>query len=133
MLRASQADGANLFGRLLKPHGGLCIWRCFVYNYRQDWRDRKTDRAKAAYDTFFQLDGTFADNVILQIKNGPIDFQIKESVSPLLGALRKTNQTLEFQITQEYLGQHQHIVFKASQWAEVLNWHTHAKGVASVM
>jgi alpha-glucuronidase len=127
----SHADGANLFARLLKPHGGICIWRCFVYNYRQDWRDRKTDRAKAAYEIFVPLDGTFADNVVLQIKNGPIDFQIKEPVSPLLGALNKTNQMLEFQITQEYLGQQQHVVFLAPMWAEVLNWRTFTKGVAS--
>jgi alpha-glucuronidase len=127
----SHADGANLFGRLLKPYSGICIWRCFVYNYRQDWRDRKTDRARAAYDTFLQLDGSFADNVVLQIKNGPIDFQVKEPVSPLLGALNRTNQILEFQITQEYLGQQQHVVFLAPLWVEVLNWKTYTPGVAS--
>jgi alpha-glucuronidase len=127
----SHSDGANLFGRLLRPYGGLCIWRCFVYNYRQDWRDRRTDRAKAAYEIFAPLDGTFADNVVLQIKNGPIDFQIKEPVSPLIGALRHTNQILEFQITQEYLGQQQHVVFLASLWSEVLNWRTYVRGLQS--
>jgi alpha-glucuronidase len=118
----SHGDGANMFGRILAPYGGLVFWRCFVYNHEQDWRDRRTDRAKAAYDNFQHLDGTFADNVILQIKNGPIDFQVKEPVSPLFGALAKTNQVCEFQITQEYLGQQQHICYLAPLWKEVLDF-----------
>ena len=68
----------------LQPYGGLLIWRCFVYDCLQDWRDRSIDRAKAAYDHFMKLDGTFEENVILQIKNGPIDFQVREPVTPLL-------------------------------------------------
>ncbi|PAE14495.1 hypothetical protein CHH91_19175, partial [Virgibacillus sp. 7505] len=74
----------------LKPYGGVVFWRCFVYDCLQDWRDRSTDRAKAAYEHFAPLDGTFADNVILQIKNGPMDFQVREPVSPLFGALTQT-------------------------------------------
>jgi len=118
----SHADGANLFARALAPHGGLVIWRAFVYNHRQDWRDRTTDRAKAAYDNFHHQDGAFLDNVVLQIKNGPIDFQVREPVSPLFGRLTRTNQMMEFQITQEYLGQQQHVVFQAPLWKEVLDF-----------
>ena len=99
------AQGANVLARALKPHRGIVIWRCFVYNCMQDWRDRETDRARAAYDNFMPLDGQFESNVLLQIKNGPMDFQIREPVSPLFGGLSKTNQVLELQITQEYTGQ----------------------------
>jgi alpha-glucuronidase len=71
----SHADGANLLAAALAPHGGVVFWRCFVYNHRQDWRDRSTDRARAAHDHFAPLDGQFNDNVILQVKYGPIDFR----------------------------------------------------------
>ena len=83
-------EGANMLARAVRPYGGLIIWRCFVYDCAQDWWNRKADRARAAYDIFKKLDGHFEDNVILQIKNGPIDFQIREPVSPLFGALEKT-------------------------------------------
>ena len=76
----------------------------------QDWRDLETDRANAAYDNFMPLDGKFMDNVILQIKNGPMDFQVREPVSSLFGSLKKTNQMLELQITQEYTGQQKHVL-----------------------
>jgi alpha-glucuronidase len=115
----------------LEPFGGIVIWRCFVYNCKQDWRDRKTDRARAAYDHFKPLDGRFRDNVVLQIKNGPLDFQVREPVSPLFGALEQTNQVLEFQITQEYTGQQRHLCYLVPQWKEVLEFNTHAKGEAS--
>jgi alpha-glucuronidase len=69
-----------MLARALAPYGGTLIWRCFVYNCGQDWRDRKTDRARAAYDNFIGLDGQFDDNVVLQIKNGPMDFQVREPV-----------------------------------------------------
>lgn len=117
-------EGANLFARVIKPFGGTVIWRCFVYNCQQDWRDRSIDRARAQYDHFIGLDGRFDDNVILQIKNGPIDFQVREPVSPLFGALRKTNQILEYQITQEYTGQQKHIFYLLPMWKEVLNHDT---------
>lgn len=129
----TQAEGANVLARALKPYGGLLIWRCFVYNCQQDWRDDKTDRARAAYDSFITLDGCFDDNVILQIKNGPMDFQVREPVSPLFGGLRKTNQILEVQITQEYTGQQKHVCYLAPMWKEVLGFNTYgAEGPATV-
>ncbi|WP_379161407.1 alpha-glucuronidase family glycosyl hydrolase [Paenibacillus sp. sgz5001063] len=122
------ADGANMLAEALKPHGGIVIWRCFVYNCKQDWRDRTTDRARAAYDHFQPLDGRFMDNVILQVKNGPIDFQVREPVSPLLGAMPHTNQVIEFQIAQEYTGQQRHVCYLVPQWKEILNFDTHLQG-----
>lgn len=117
-------EGANMLARALRPHGGRVIWRCFVYNCLQDWRDRSIDRAKAAYDNFIALDGKFDDNVILQIKNGPIDFQVREPVSPLFGALKKTNHILEVQITQEYTGHQKHICYLLPMWKEILDFDT---------
>lgn len=118
------AQGANLLAAALKPYGGLVIWRCFVYNCLQDWRDRITDRANAAYDNFMPLDGHFADNVLLQIKNGPMDFQVREPVSPLFGGLKNSNIMMEFQITQEYTGQQKHLCYLAPMWKEVLDFDT---------
>lgn len=129
----THADGANMLAEALEPYGGLVFWRCFVYDCKQDWRDRKTDRARAAYDHFMPLDGTFLDNVILQIKNGPIDFQVREPLSTLLGGLTKTNQTIEFQVTQEYLGHSKDVCFLVPQWKEYLNFDTHAKGEGSTI
>ncbi len=117
-------DGANMLARAIKPLGGIIIWRCFVYNCAQDWRDRSLDRARAAYDIFMEHDGKFEDNVILQIKNGPIDFQIREPNSPLFGALKKTNQILEFQITQEYTGHQIDICYLVPMWKETLDFDT---------
>jgi len=125
------ADGANMLAEALAPHSGLVIWRCFVYNCMQDWRDRSTDRARAAYDHFKPLDGKFHDNVILQIKNGPMDFQVREPVSPLFGALTKTNQLMEFQIAQEYTGQQRHLCYLVPQWKSVLDFETYAQGEGS--
>lgn len=127
----THADGSNMLADALEPFGGIVIWRCFVYNCLQDWRDRKTDRARAAYDHFKPLDGQFKDNVILQIKNGPMDFQVREGVSPLLGAMPHTNQVLEFQITQEYTGQQRHLCYLIPQWKEILDFDTYAKGAGS--
>lgn len=117
-------EGANLFGRILGEYGGLCIWRCFVYDCAQDWRDRSIDRARAAYDHFLPLDGKFDDNVILQIKLGALDFQVIEPLSPLFGALRHTNQIIEFQLTQEYTGQQRAIYYQVPVWKEVLDFDT---------
>lgn len=125
------ADGANMLAEALLPYGGIVIWRCFVYNCKQDWRDRSTDRARAAYDHFKPLDGRFMDNVILQIKNGPMDFQVREPVSPLFGAMEQTNQVIEFQVTQEYTGQQRHVCYLVPQWKEVLDFNTYAKGEPS--
>lgn len=120
------ADGSNMLAEAIEPFGGIVIWRCFVYNCTQDWRDRSTDRARAAYDHFKPLDGRFKDNVILQVKNGPIDFQVREPVSPLFGAMEKTNLVIEFQITQEYTGQQRHLCYLPPQWKEVLEFDTEA-------
>ena len=118
----THADAANVIARALKPHGGVLIYRGFVYNHHMDWRDLKNDRAKAAYDNFAKLDGNFDDNVLVQIKYGPIDFQVREPVSPLFAALKHTNETIEFQVTQEYTGQQRHLCFLLPMWEEVLNF-----------
>ena len=127
------ADGANMLAEALEPYGGIVIWRCFVYNCMQDWRDRSTDRAKAAYDHFRPLDGQFHERVILQIKNGPMDFQVREPVSPLFGGLTRTNQMLELQITQEYTGQQIHLCYLVPQWKEVVDFDTYAAGEGSTV
>ena len=121
----THADAANVIARALKPHGGVVFYRAFVYNHHLDWRDLKNDRAKAAYDNFHPLDGTFDDNVIIQIKNGPIDFQVREPVSPLFAGLHRTNEAIELQITQEYTGQQRHLCFLIPMWKEVLDFDMH--------
>lgn len=123
----TQAEGANMLARAVLPYGGKIIWRCFVYNCSQDWRDKKTDRACAGYNHFKPLDGQFDDNVVLQIKNGPMDFQVREPVSPLLGGLERTNQILEVQAAQEYTGQQRHFCYLIPMWKEVLDFHTYCK------
>jgi alpha-glucuronidase len=120
----SQADGANTLAAALSKHGGTLIWRAFVYNCKQDWRDRTTDRAKASYEVFMELDGKFKDNVILQIKFGPHDFQVGEPPHPLFGRLKHTNEIIEFQITQEYTGQQIDLNYLALQWQEILEFNT---------
>ncbi len=128
----THADGANMLARAMAPHNGIVIWRCFVYNCRQSWKDRSLDRANAAYDLFSSLDGEFEDNVILQIKNGPIDFQIREPVSPLFGVLHKTNQILEFEITQEYTGHQIDQCYLLPMWKEVMDFDTRYEGISLV-
>src|SRR5271165_7392667 len=120
----THADAANAIARALKPHGGIVLYRAFVYNHHLEWREPKNDRARAAYDIFHPLDGRFDDNVIVQIKNGPIDFQVREPVSPLFGGLAKTNEAIELQITQEYTGQQRHLCFLVPMWKEVLDFDT---------
>jgi len=115
----THADAANVVARALKPHGGVLLYRGFVYDHHMDWNNPKNDRARAAYDNFAPLDGQFEPNVIIQIKNGPIDFQVREPVSPLFDALKLTNEALELQVTQEYMGQGRHMVFLGPQWKEV--------------
>jgi alpha-glucuronidase len=124
----THADAANVIARALKLHGGVLFYRGFVYDHKMDWRNLKNDRAKAAYDNFKQLDGKFEDNVIIQIKHGPIDFQVREPASPLFGALQKTNEAIELQITQEYLGQQRHVCFTVPMWKKVLDFDMQAKG-----
>ncbi len=122
----THADAANVVAQALKPHGGLLFYRGFVYDHHMDWRNPKNDRARAADDNFRPLDGKFESNAVVQIKNGPIDFQVREPASPLFGNLEKTNQAIELQITQEYLGQARHAVFLAPMWKEVLDFDMHA-------
>jgi alpha-glucuronidase len=125
------ADAANLLANALAPHGGVVLYRAFVYNHHLDWHDPKADRARAAYDIFHPLDGKFADNVIVQTKEGPIDFQAQEPVSPLFSGLEKTNQAMEVQITQEYTGQQRHLVYLAPMWKRVLDFDLRAENRAT--
>jgi Alpha-glucuronidase len=118
----NHADGANMLAKPFEKYGGLVIWRTFVYNSQTDWRNRKNDRAKAAYENFMPLDGDFVDNVILQIKFGPIDFGVREPLMPLFGALKKTNQLMEFQITAEYLGHQIDLNYVLPQWLEMIHF-----------
>lgn len=127
------ADGSNMLAEALAPFDGKVIWRCFVYNCLQDWRDRSTDRARAAYDHFKPLDGRFHENVILQIKNGPMDFQVREPVSPLIGAMSETNQMMELQIAQEYTGHQIDLCYLIPQWKEVFSFDTYMKGEGSTI
>lgn len=116
----SHADGANLLAEALAPFGGVVHWRAFVYNHRQDWRDRSTDRARAAFDHFAPLDGQFRDNAILQVKHGPMDFQVREPVSPVIAAMPGTRVAVEVQATQEYTGQQRHVCYLGPMWSGVL-------------
>ena len=118
----THADAANVVARALQPHGGLLFYRGFVYDHHMDWRNLKNDRARAAYDNFHGLDGQFDANVVIQIKNGPIDFQVREPASPLFGGLENTNQAAELQVTQEYMGQARFLVFLVPMWKETLDF-----------
>jgi len=122
------ADAANLLANALAPHNGVVLYRAFVYNHHLDWLDPKADRARAAYDIFHPLDGKFAANVIVQIKEGPIDFQAREPVSPLFAGLPKTSTALEIEVTQEYTGQQRHLVYLAPMWKQVLDFDLRADG-----
>lgn len=123
----SNADGANMLADALKPFGGIVMWRAFVYS------PNDKDRAKQAYNEFMPLDGQFRDNVIIQVKNGPIDFQPREPFSPLFGAMKKTSVMAEFQITQEYLGHSIHMAFLAPMWEELLKSDTYQQGQGSTV
>ena len=112
----THADGANMLGKVLKPHKGIVMWRAFVY------KPQSSDRANQACEEFVPLDGQFADNVIIQIKNGPVDFQPREPYNPLFTSLHKTPMMVEFQITQEYLGAANHLVYLAPMWKEFFGW-----------
>lgn len=115
------SEGANVFARATKPHGGIVMFRAFVYDYQNlNESDPKADRANAAVDHFKDLDGQFDDNVVVQIKYGPIDFQVREAPSPLFSTLRNTSTAIELQITPEYLGQNDHLVYLAPLWKEIL-------------
>jgi len=124
----THAEGANMLASALAPHGGLVLWRAFVYNPEVD-----ADRAKRAYKEFVPLDGAFLPNVCIQAKNGPVDFQPREPVQPLFGAMVKTPLFLELQITQEYLGHSVHWVYLAPMWKEYFEFDTYAKGKGSTL
>ncbi|MBL9207529.1 MAG: alpha-glucuronidase [Opitutaceae bacterium] len=124
----THADGANLFADALAPHGGLVLWRAFVYA-----ADNSLDRVRQAYRQFTALDGQFRDNVLLQIKNGPLDFMPREPFHPLFGAMPRTRLAIELQITQEYLGGATHLAYLAPMWKEVLDSDTFAKGPNSTV
>ncbi len=124
----SHADGANLLAKALQPYGGIVMWRAFVYS-----QDVPDDRAKQAYNEFMPLDGEFEPNVLVQVKNGPIDFQPREPFHPLFGAMKKTPLMMEFQITQEYLGCATHLVYLAPLYKETLESDTYAKGEGSTV
>ena len=124
----NHVDGANMMATALKPFGGNVIWRAFVYSEHDD-----TDRAKQAYDEFLPYDGSFKDNVIVQVKNGPIDFQPREPFHPIFGAYKKTPLAIEFQITQEYLGFSTHLVFLPKLFEEILDIDTYQKGTESTI
>ncbi|HPR87769.1 MAG TPA: alpha-glucuronidase family glycosyl hydrolase [bacterium] len=119
----SHADGANLLADAVAPHGGIVMWRAFVYD-----QNVPEDRARQAYSEFVPLDGRFRDNVLIQAKNGPIDFQPREPFHPLFGAMPRTQVMPEFQITQEYLGASVHLVFLAPLYEECLRADTRAAG-----
>lgn len=123
----THADGANMLADAVVSRGGKVIWRAFVYNQDAD------DRFKQAYKEFMPLDGKFKENVLVQVKNGPIDFQPREPFSPLFGAMKKTPLMMEFQLTQEYLGQSTHLVYEAPMFKEVLQADTYQNGKGSTI
>ena len=123
----THADGANMLAEALEPYHGIVMWRAFVYN------PQSKDRAKEAYEEFMPLDGQFHKNVIIQVKNGPIDFQPREVFNPLFGAMQKTPLMVEFQITQEYLGFTKQLVYLAPLFEECLQSDTYAKGKGSTV
>jgi alpha-glucuronidase len=127
------ADAANVLARALAPHHGVVLYRGFVYNNHLDWNDLKADRARAGVDNFANLDGKFEKNVIIQIKEGPIDFQAREPVSPLFAALRHTPQAIEVQTSQEYTGQQRHMVWLPSMWKWVLDTDMRVDGRPSLV
>lgn len=123
----THADGANMMADVLKPYRGIVMWRAFVYS------SQEKDRARQAYNEFMPLDGAFRDNVIIQVKNGPIDFQPREPFSPLFGAMKKTAVMPELQITQEYLGHSYQLAFLAPMWEECLKSDTYQEGKGSTV
>ena len=123
----THADGANMLARALKPYKGIVMWRAFVYAPDAE------DRATQAYNEFMPLDGQFLDNVIIQVKNGPVDFQPREPFTPLFGAMQKTPLMVEFQITQEYLGFSNHLAYLSTLYKECLDSDTYSNGPGSTV
>jgi alpha-glucuronidase len=126
--RRSHADGANMLADAVAPHGGIVMWRAFVYS-----NEEPDDRAKQAYNEFVPYDGRFRENVLIQVKNGAIDFQPREPFHPLFGAMPKTPLMMEFQITKEYLGFATHLAYLGPLFEEVLDSDTYARGKGSTV
>ena len=126
--KRSHADGANMLADAVAPHGGIVMWRAFVYS-----NETPEDRVKQAYNEFKPLDGTFRKNVLVQVKNGPLDFQPREPFSPLFGSMQSTPIMMEFQITLEYLGQGTNLVYEAPLFKEVLDADTYTNGKGSTV
>jgi alpha-glucuronidase len=124
----SHVEGANMIADALAPHGGIVMWRAFVYS-----AENTDDRHRQAFTEFVPMDGKFRENVLIQVKNGAIDFQPREPAHPMFGAMPKTPLLMEFQVTQEYLGQGTHLVYLAPMWKEVLEFDTHAEGIGSTV
>lgn len=124
------SEGANMFAKTVQPYGGIVMFRAFVYN-QLDWTDWQADRANAAVEFIEPLDGDFDGNVVVQIKYGPIDFQVREPASPLFANLRETSTAIELQITQEYLGQQCHLVYLAPLWRTILDFDMRVDGKES--
>ncbi len=124
----THAEGANMLADALAPHGGIVMWRAFVYAH-----EKNEERSKQAYSEFKPLDGKFRNNVLVQVKNGPIDFQPREPFSPLFGATPKTPMMMEFQITMEYLGFSTHFVYLGTMYKEALEADTYAQGEGSTV
>src|SRR5580700_6081026 len=124
----THADGANMLADALAAHGGIVMWRAFVYDEKVD-----PDRIKRAYIEFTALDGEFKPNVVIQVKNGPLDYQPREPFHPLFGGMKQTPVFAEVQATQEYLGQSKHLVYLGTMWKEFLNSDTHAHGPGSTV
>ena len=144
----SHADGANMLADAVAPHGGIIMWRAFVYDVRVQKSNENfdslkinnyetsiasADRFKQAYTEFKPYDGQFRKNVLIQVKNGPVDFQPREPFSPLFGAMPNTPLAMEFQLTQEYLGQGTHLVYEAPLFKEILDADTYANGKGSTV
>ncbi len=129
----SPADAANVLARALAPHHGVVLYRGFVYNNHLDWNDPKADRARAGVDNFVRYDGQFEPNVIIQIKEGPIDFQTREPVSPLFANLPHTSMAIEVQASQEYTGQQRHLIWLPSMWKWVLDTDLRVDGKPSLV
>jgi alpha-glucuronidase len=125
---ANHDDGANILADALAPYGGMLLWRAFVYDTSVD-----ADRAKCAHKEFVPLDGKFRPNILVQVKNGPIDFQPREPFHPLFGTMPQTPLAMELQVAQEYLGQSKHLVYLGGMWKEILDSDTYAKGPGSTV
>jgi alpha-glucuronidase len=125
--------GPSAYARALAPHGGVLLYRGFVYDHHLDWRNPRNDRARAAYDNFHDLDGRFDANAVVQLKHGPIDFQVREPVNPAFAVLRQTSTVLEVQVTQEYTGQQRHLCYLVPMWKQALDFDLRAGGRATTV